>query len=199
MQAPAYQHRVNFPQATPQWQQGIQAQSQPYGGLGPTVRLIHQQADRLAHSPEIRGMAESLTRGVYGKDYLSEIAALYYWACDPRNVRYMRDPHRVELVKDTYVIVQTKQADCDEFDVILKNLIGALQSRHIAGMASAAGNADVEPVLAGFQAERNMSHTFVRVKDPRGSGRKAVLDPVAGPLTPRMLRQIKHFETAGAV
>lgn len=198
------QHRLPVPTAPQQWQQGVQSHAQPYAGIAPTIRLIHQQADRLAHSPEVRAIAETITRALYGKDYLSELAAIYYWHCDPRNIRYMRDPHRVELVKDTHVILQTKQADCDEYDVSQKNFIDARRAAwtkavHLAGAASSAGNIEVEPVLTGFQPTPNMSHTFVRVKDPRGSGRHVVMDPVAGPLTPRMLRQIKHFQAAGAL
>lgn len=191
-------HRAAVAGAPEQWRRGVKAEAWPYEGIDQTLGLIRRQADRHAHAPGVRGVAESVTRGLYGKDYLSELAALNYWASDPRNVRYFRDPARVELVKDADVIVQTKQADCDEFDVVFGAMAQVLRERasraaQAAGLASQAGNFHVEPAVAGFEPAPGFSHTFARVLDPRGSKRMVVMDPVAGPLTGRMLRQIRHF------
>lgn len=186
----------SLPGVAPRWLAGIRAHSTPYKGVGQTVDLIHAQTDRLAHSPYVRGVTETIVRGVYGKDYLSEIAAIYYWSCDPRNIRYMRDPARVELVKDTQVVLETRQADCDELDVTQANMVESRRAAWAGAMASQAGNHAVEGVVVGFGPD-GLSHTFPRVLDPRGTGRMVVMDPVAGPLTPRMLRSVRRLESTG--
>ena len=168
-------HRAPIAGAPDLWHRGVQAQSWPYQGIDQTLGLIRTQADRRAHSPRVRGIVESVTRGLYGKDYLSELAALNYWASDPRNVRYLRDPARVELVKDAEVVADSRQADCDEFDVLFGSFAKVLRDRadratSAAALASMAGNFVVEPVVAGFAGDEGFTHTFVRVEARRFAG-----------------------------
>ena len=186
----------DHPYAIGQWRHGIQSHAVPYTGIKPTVQLMRELADSYAHSPEVRGTAEAVCRSVYAKDYLSELAAIYYWNCDPRNVRYIRDPARVELVKDPRVVIGTKQADCDEMQTLQRSMIHSRRAANVAGMASAVGNIEVDAALAGFSGP-GLTHTFARARDPRGTGRYVVMDPVAGPLTPVMLKQIKAFQSGG--
>ena len=190
---------VRQPLAQGVWRSGIQAHSVPYTGIRPTVDLMHRLADAQAHSPQVRGTAESITRSLYGKDYLSELAALYYWTCDPRNTRYMRDPARVELVKDPTVAISTGQIDCDEYKTLLHSMASARQATYLAGLSSTAGNVETDTALAGYGNEPVLSHTFARAKDPRGSNRWVIMDPVAGPLTGRMLKSIRHFQSCGVL
>ena len=188
---------TDHPHAIGQWRTGIQAHSVPYGGVKPTVQVMTKLADQYAHSPEVRGVTEAVCRSIYAKDYLSEIAAIYYHNCNPQNVRYIRDPARVELVKAPPVVIRTKQADCDEMQSTQASEIkNRLRAPYLAGMMSNAGNVEVDAALAGYGGG-GLTHTFARVRDPRGSGRMVVLDPVAGPLTPRMLRNIKEFKSGG--
>lgn len=164
------------------YERGVQVHAQPYRGVEQTVASMRAQAGRHAHNPEVRAFVEGACSRLYAKDYRSEAAAIYYAAC--RRVRYMRDPSRIELVKDPDVTLRTGQADCDEFAALL------------AGALSSAGMRGAEPCVVGFSTPYP-THTFVRCPDPQSPGRMMVLDPVAGPLTPRMLRRVSYFRAAG--
>lgn len=152
--------------------------NRPYRGPAHSVEAMHRATASLRLDPRARAVAEDVVRHLYGKDYLSEAAALYYATC--RGIRYLRDPATVELVEDSEVITKKRQSDCDGLGQLLRHLVGQI------------GIAGAQSVTVGF-TPRTTSHVFVRFKDPRGSGRYVVLDPVAGPTTATMLRRVKHF------
>lgn len=117
---------------------------------------------------EIRRLVEQICAGLQSGDYAGEILACYYWVC--QNIRYMRDPHEVELVKEPIITLRTRQADCDDISTLL------------AAMLMATGN-ECRFVLISFNPERVPSHVFVAVKTPAGF---LPLDPVANRLTADM-------------
>ena len=151
--------------------------TEPYRGAPHTIENIHRAVNAGRKDASGRAVVEDICKGLYAKDYLSEAAASYYATC--RGTRYMRDPATVELVKEPHLITRTRAVDCDEQTALIATLLGH------------AGIGSVEYTTVGFQPGAE-THVFVTFPDPRGSGRRVVLDPVAGPTTATMLRRVKH-------
>jgi hypothetical protein len=62
-----------------------------------------------------------LERGVPAKDYLGEIDALFRWV--QRNVRYTRDPFRVEVLHAPRRMLELKAGDCDDMTILLGAMV----------------------------------------------------------------------------
>ena len=135
---------------------------------------------------ETRQLCEATCEQLDSKDYTSEYLAMYHLAL--QRCRYMRDPKRVELVRAPHVISSLimgghrPSIDCDDYTTFL------------AACCMAMG-ASVEIVTVAFSdmffdGERQYSHVFCRVTEPR-SRTKIVLDPVAAEKTNEMLRRVK--------
>lgn len=123
---------------------------------------------------EIRTLVEKICSGLQAGDYAGEILACYYWVC--QNIRYMRDPHEVELVKEPIVVLRSRSGDCDDASVLL------------AAMLMAAGN-ECRFVLISFNPQKIPSHVFCAVKTPTGF---LPLDPVANRVTRDMWAKATH-------
>ena len=160
--------------------------NEPYRGVTHSVAAMDKMAREGQIHPIVRRYAEEVIRKVYPKDYLSELAALYYDAC--RRFRYTRDPAEREYVQHPVMILRNRSIDCDDFAVMLRSALGAL------GLS--VGN-QMEFVTAGFKVGApegsRYTHVFLRCFDNK-SGRWVVLDPVAGPTTREMLSKVKVFK-----
>lgn len=73
---------------------------------------------------ELRPLAEQIVAKLEGGDYNSEIYAIYAYV--DANIRYVKDPHDVELVKDPRRVVQTGQGDCDDIACLIASLCMAV-------------------------------------------------------------------------
>jgi transglutaminase-like putative cysteine protease len=125
---------------------------------------------------EIRQLVETICKDLVQGDYASEVLAIYYWVC--QNIRYMRDIHDVEFVKEPRQVVATRSGDCDDIATLL------------AAMCMACGNT-CEFLLASYASATSMpTHVFLRVTTPSGP---MVLDPVANRLTAQMLDRMANF------
>lgn len=190
----------------------MQITKRNYTGHDQTVNAMARMAFAGQGDPAVRQHALRVIREVEPKDYLSELAALYFDTC--RRVRYTRDPIHMEMVAHPRVTLQQRSGDCDDFSVVLAtfhhNLRGKRplrrQGRYMRRVARALGdNAarsmsvgnDAEFVLVGFVEGRGPSHVFARFKDPT-SGDWVVVDPVAGPNTQRMLDGVKSVKRYSA-
>jgi len=58
-----------------------------------------------------------LARGVRPKDYLGEIKALFEWV--QRNVRYTKDPFKVEVLHTARKMLELRAGDCDDMTILL--------------------------------------------------------------------------------
>jgi transglutaminase-like putative cysteine protease len=156
----------------------------PYKGVKDSLSAMDLMAREGQSDPAVRRYAEEVIRRVYPKDYISELAALYYDVC--RRIRYTRDPAEREYVQHPRLILRYRVGDCDDQAILLRSALGAL------GLA--VGN-PMEFVIAGFDANapepRRYTHVFLRAYDSKVGW--LVLDPVAGPNTPDMLRKVKAF------
>lgn len=157
-----------------------------YQGTPQTVAAMRRLAVMGQSHPAVRRFAVAVIRSVQPRDYLSELAALYYSIS--RRVRYVRDPLNVEMVAHPALILQNRHGDCDDMATALAALHGTL----LGQSALSIGN-QIQFVLVGFKRNAGpnaFSHVLVRVLDPK-TGQWFVLDPVAGPNTAEMLRSVR--------
>jgi transglutaminase-like putative cysteine protease len=144
-----------------------------YGGAPQTVAYIRKSVLDAQYKPEVRALAEELTKHLPSKDTLSEALAYYYFVLD--RTRYMRDPRNVERVQAPRIIVQqlmtghTPGIDCDEMAALLCAL-AAVSGAECRVVTVAFAN-------MYFKGRRQYSHVYAQVKEPR-TGRWITLDPV---------------------
>jgi hypothetical protein len=142
----------------------------------PTLMQVAEWMRRFAHQGkadlEVRRLVEKICADIAPGDYASECLAIYYWACQPQNLRYMRDIQGVEFLKQPSRLLKTKAGDCDDIATLL------------AAMLMACGN-KCEFVLVGFKRGGPPSHVYVQVITPKG--KRVALDPVANRVTQQML------------
>lgn len=160
------------------------ARSWDYQGVTVTVETMRRLVrDALLDEQKlpIRKLAEEIIAGIHGKDYLSEVAAIYYYALT--NLRYTRDPVHVELVQGPGTTLRPGKADraagrrggqedCESIAIA------------IAALAMAIGN-PCEYVTISTQPNAGFHHVFVVVTLP--DGLRVVCDPVPGPDVQAML------------
>ncbi len=139
--------------------------------------------------PAVRLFAETLIQNVSSKDYLSEILAVYYGVL--RYCRYANDPRTIELVKRPEWVVKqiaagnTPSLDCDDLTALLGALLLSL-GREVRAVTVAFSNT--------FHAgERQFSHIFVQVREPR-TGFWITLDPVAAEDVGQMLSRVRALK-----
>jgi Transglutaminase-like superfamily len=65
-----------------------------------------------------------LEKGVKAKDYLGEIKALFEWV--QNNVRYTKDPFRVEVLHSARRMLELRAGDCDDMTIILGAMLEAI-------------------------------------------------------------------------
>jgi len=142
----------------------------------PRLKDVVEWMRKFAHQGKVtvRPLVEDICRDVVPGDYASEALAIYHWVC--KNIRYMRDPHDVEYVKQPSEVIRTASADCDEIACL------------IASMLMACGN-QASFTLMCFGPTLIPSHVFCSVMTPTGP---VPLDPVANRQTAAMFRQSTH-------
>lgn len=124
---------------------------------------------------EVRRLCEVICEDLAQGDYAGECLAIYHWVC--QNIRYMRDIHDVEFVKEPIQLLRTKSGDCDDMATLLAAMLMAMGNR-------------CDFVLACFKHSPSPSHVYVRVLSPKGP---IVLDPVANRDTGRMLKELTGY------
>jgi hypothetical protein len=65
-----------------------------------------------------------MARGVRPRDYLGEIKALFEWV--QHNIRYTRDPHRVELLHSARRMLELRAGDCDDMTILLGAMLQSI-------------------------------------------------------------------------
>lgn len=167
----------------------IVSRSVEYDGVPYTIedmrRMIRTSLNREGTAP-IRRLVEEITAQVRPKDYVSEVAAIYYWCL--KNIRYMRDPVHVEYVQSPHVLLSPSPADRAAGRRAGQDDCEALATT-IAAMCMSVGNpcqfVTISMDGGGFH------HVFAvsRIRN----GVKVVLDPVPGPEVSTMLRRtVRH-------
>ncbi len=65
-----------------------------------------------------------LEKGVRPKDYLGEIRALFEWV--QRNIRYTKDPFRLEVLHSARRMLELRAGDCDDMAILLGAMLEAI-------------------------------------------------------------------------
>lgn len=63
-------------------------------------------------------------KGIRAKDYLGEMKALFEWV--QRNVRYTKDPFRLEVLHSARRILELRAGDCDDMTILLGALLESI-------------------------------------------------------------------------
>lgn len=141
--------------------------------VGAMARFAH--GDRGKENLDVRGLVENIIRDVESGDYAGECLAVYYWV--HKNIRYVKDPVGVELVKDPVRVLKTGTGDCDDIALLLAAMLMSI-GHHCTFH------------LVGFAPGAPPTHVFCAVRLPGGAG-DLVLDPVANRVTRGMLSTVK--------
>lgn len=157
----------------------------PYRGAPQTVSVIREAALGSQNDYSVRELAEHICARLPSKDYLSEYLAIYYWVL--KNLRYMRDPRTVELVRSPQVLAKQilngslPSLDCDDMAAMICGLV-----------LSVGGQCRVVTVAFRnmfHQGKRQYSHVFAQAREPK-SGKWITLDPVAADQTRQMQKRV---------
>jgi hypothetical protein len=65
-----------------------------------------------------------LEKGVKAKDYVGEIRALFEWV--QRNIRYTKDPFRLEVLHSARRMLELRAGDCDDMSILLGAMLEAI-------------------------------------------------------------------------
>ena len=65
-----------------------------------------------------------MQKGVRPKDYLGEIRALFEWV--QRNIRYTKDPFRLEVLHSARRMLELRAGDCDDMAILLGAMLEAI-------------------------------------------------------------------------
>jgi hypothetical protein len=100
----------------------------PTGYPGTIKTISHIQALIRAGAKDFyvrqRAIDILLARPVRPKDYLGEIKALFEWV--QRNVRYTKDPYRVEVLHTARRMLELRAGDCDDMAILLGAMLEAI-------------------------------------------------------------------------
>ena len=145
--------------------------------LGDVTQAMIQFAHKGKQDLEVRRLCEVICQDLWQGDYASECLAIYYWVC--QNIRYMRDIHDVEFVKEPSQLIRTKAGDCDDMATLLAAMLMAMGNR-------------CDFILAHFRGSPAPEHVYVRVITPKGT--PIILDPVANRDTKRMVKELTDYQ-----
>lgn len=125
-----------------------------------------------------RNWVTGVTRGVFQRDYLSEIIAVLNWV--RLNVRYVRDPNQFERVQKPQITLHLRSGDCDDMATLIGAAITSIgcTARYVAG----AFNRDASGWV--------LSHVWCEGFDA-SSNCWVALDPVPGQVVQEMLGRAK--------
>ena len=99
-------------------------------GVADTIaKYIRRLVDEGLSDPRIRRVATEVLRhaGVAPYDDLGEIRAIFDWAVNWRNMRFVRDPVGKEMLQPAWSILESGAGDCDCINaILLPSLLGAI-------------------------------------------------------------------------
>jgi transglutaminase-like putative cysteine protease len=121
--------------------------------LGDVVEWMRRFAHKGKSDLRVRRLVEVICAELEPGDYGSEALAIYGWC--HANIRYMRDIHDVEFVKEPAAVIASRSGDCDDIATL------------VAAMLMTCGNQAVF-TLVGFDGSKMPSHVYCNVVTPRG-------------------------------
>jgi hypothetical protein len=168
--------------------------TEEYTGTGRTVEAMESMSRgrRGALALALRLAIEDVIRYVRPRDQLSMLAAIYNWF--DRRYHFVRDPRDVEQVKDPLrILAEIRRhnravGDCDDASAFLD---GSVRTVGIDSQIVRTGFRDPTPEQQMGDERGRYSHVLAVGYDQYG--RPIVIDPVAGPRTPKMLKRVKQY------
>jgi hypothetical protein len=97
-----------------------------YRGTQKTVEHVQALIQQGAKDFYVRQKAIDilLAKAVQPKDYRGEIKALFEWV--QRNIRYTKDPFRVEVLHSARRLLELRAGDCDDMTILLGSMLEAI-------------------------------------------------------------------------
>jgi hypothetical protein len=97
-----------------------------YAGTRKTARAMQDLIREGAKDFYVRQKAIDilLSRGARPRDYLGEIKALFDWV--QQNVRYTKDPVRLEVLHSARRMLELRAGDCDDMSILLGAMLEAV-------------------------------------------------------------------------
>lgn len=98
----------------------------PPGNRGILVSARHlvDIVKQFRRSPEIRFLAEDIVQSCPNKDYSCEVSKIYNWVKD--NIRFTRDPNRVEMLRSPLITLNRRNGDCDDHTILISSLLQSI-------------------------------------------------------------------------
>lgn len=95
-------------------------------GTDVTVAEMNRLVKEGLRNPLIRLTALKIIRdaGIEGRDFAGEIQAVFDWVL--ANVRYTKDPYKLEMVHSPDVVLKMRAGDCDDMSILLAALLQSL-------------------------------------------------------------------------
>jgi len=88
------------------------------------VQKIFHLIELSKGKPKVRELAMALVRRVAERNYMGEIASIFYWVRD--KIRYTRDPWKLDVFEDAEWTLKTGAGDCDAHAVLLGSLLSSI-------------------------------------------------------------------------
>lgn len=173
------------------------AKTWEYGGVDFTIErmrkmvyeaLMWEQGQGGSQDGLLRRHVESIIAQVRPKDYLSEIAAIYYYIL--LNLRYTRDHLHKEFAQHPLMILQPTAADRAAGRRARQDDCEAI-STTLAAMCMSIGN-PCSFCTISTKPNSSFHHVFCTVKMPNSL--RVVIDPVAGPEVRDMLASTRRYQ-----
>lgn len=95
-------------------------------GTDVTVAEMNRLVKEGLKNPLIRLTALKIIRdaGIKARDFTGEIRAVFDWVL--ANIRYTKDPHKLEMVHSPDVVLRMRVGDCDDTSILLASLLQSL-------------------------------------------------------------------------
>ena len=125
----------------------------PYGNEGILVSVseLVKIIKDYRKSPEIRLLAEDIVQSCPSKDFVCEATKIFDYV--KKNIRFARDPYRVEMLRSPLITLDRKNGDCDDHTILVNSLLQSIGHP-----------TRVVLVASRPYAPKNFNHIFTEVK-----------------------------------
>ena len=136
-------------------------------GTDVTVAEMNRLVKEGLKNPLIRLTALKIIKdaGVKGRDFNGEIRAIFDWVV--ANVRYTKDPYRLEMVHSPDVVLRMRVGDCDDMSILLASLLQSLGHETRFKVISSVDRASFNHVYAQVKAGNRWLSLDATVPDAR--------------------------------
>jgi len=95
--------------------------SNDYEGLKKKIDIIAGVMKKGSENMRIRTLALSARKGAQDFNYREELELIYDYVC--KNISYVRDTYKIEVIHDAEKVLDFEAGDCDDFVILLGALL----------------------------------------------------------------------------